>query len=121
MLFLATLIHSTRQIKLATGTANLSHLHPTLVATHAAMFDQLAEGRFILGISTGALTSDAEALGILDEDRNKLFAEAIELILVTWESDPPYDKEFPGKRLQVTTKTAPEERRGGKTCEGTMR
>jgi len=32
--FLATLIHETRTIKLATGTANLSHSHPALLAAH---------------------------------------------------------------------------------------
>src|SRR5438309_3795877 len=37
-IFLATLIHATKNIKLATGTSNLSHTHPTLVAAHAAMF-----------------------------------------------------------------------------------
>ena len=103
MLFHATLIHSTKQIKLATGTTNLSHLHPTLVATHAAMFDHLAEGRFIMGISPGALTSDAEALGILDEDRNQLFAEAIDVILEIWERDPPYNIDLPGNRFKVST------------------
>src|SRR3954468_7906368 len=72
-IFLATLIAETRTIKLATGTSNLSQTHPVLVAAHAAMFDHLAQGRFILGISPGALTSDAEALGLLDLDRNKLF------------------------------------------------
>lgn len=103
MLFQATLIHSTKQIKLATGTTNLSHLHPTLVATHAAMFDHLAEGRFILGISPGALPTDAEALGILDEDRNKLFAEAIDVILAIWDNDPPYNIDLPDNRFKVST------------------
>ena len=54
MIFLATLIHETKQIKLATGTSNLSQMHPVLVAAHAAMFDHLSRGRFILGISPGA-------------------------------------------------------------------
>ena len=81
LLFLATLIHSTQRIKLASGTCNLSQIHPTVVAANAAMFDHLAEGRFILGVSPGALVSDAEALGILDEDRNKMFSEAIDVIL----------------------------------------
>ena len=89
MLFQATLIHSTKQIRLATGTTNLSHTHPVLVATHAAMMDHLAEGRFILGVSPGALRSDAEALGIIDEDRNQLFTEAIDIILAVWEGEPP--------------------------------
>src|SRR3954470_10538004 len=79
-IFLATLIAETRTIKLATGTSNLSQTHPVLVAAHAAMFDHLAQGRFILGVSPGALTSDAEALGLLDLDRNKLFSEAIDVI-----------------------------------------
>src|SRR5712691_3801522 len=68
-IFLATLIGETRTIKLATGTSNLSHSHPALVAAHAAMFDHLAQGRFILGVSPGALASDAEVLGIFDLDR----------------------------------------------------
>ncbi len=84
LLFLATLIHSTSRIKLASGTCNLSHMHPTLIAAQAAMFDHLAEGRFIFGISPGALASDAEALGMLGQDRNKIFAEAIDVILEIW-------------------------------------
>lgn len=113
-IFLATLIHATCQIRLATGTSNLSHTHPTLVAAHAAMFDHLARGRFIFGISPGALASDAEALGMLDQDRNKLFAESIDAILAIWERNAPYDIDFPGNRFKITTaKTAvPEIERG---------
>jgi alkanesulfonate monooxygenase SsuD/methylene tetrahydromethanopterin reductase-like flavin-dependent oxidoreductase (luciferase family) len=102
-IFLASLIHATKTIKLATGTSNLSQSHPTLIAAHAAMFDHLAQGRFIFGVSPGALASDAEALGILNEDRNKLFAEAIDVILAIWERDPPYEIELPGNRFKVTT------------------
>lgn len=101
MLFQATLIHATRQIKLATGTTNLAQMHPVLLAVNAAMFDHLSQGRFIMGVSPGALTSDSEAIGILDEDRNKIFAEAIDVILAVWERDPPYDIDFPGNRFKV--------------------
>ncbi len=104
MLFLATLIHSTERIKLATGTCNLSQQHPAVVAAQAAMFDHLCEGRFILGVSAGALVSDAEALGILEEDRNRMFAEAIDVILAIWQREPPYDIELPGNRFKVTTR-----------------
>jgi alkanesulfonate monooxygenase SsuD/methylene tetrahydromethanopterin reductase-like flavin-dependent oxidoreductase (luciferase family) len=103
MLFQATLIHATRQIRLGTGTTNLSHVHPVLVAAHAAMFDHLSQGRFILGVSPGALPSDAEVLGILDEDRNKMFADAIDVILRIWESHPPYNITLPGNRYTVST------------------
>jgi alkanesulfonate monooxygenase SsuD/methylene tetrahydromethanopterin reductase-like flavin-dependent oxidoreductase (luciferase family) len=103
LLFLATLIGDTRTIKLATGTSNLSHSHPTLIAAHAAMFDHLAKGRFIFGVSPGALASDAEALGILGEDRNRLFAEAIDVILAIWERAAPYAIDLPGNRFKVST------------------
>ena len=32
LVFMATLIHSTKNILLGTGTSNLSHSHPTLIA-----------------------------------------------------------------------------------------
>jgi alkanesulfonate monooxygenase SsuD/methylene tetrahydromethanopterin reductase-like flavin-dependent oxidoreductase (luciferase family) len=106
MLFHATLIHDTKTIKLATGTCNLSQMHPVLIAVNAAMFDHLAQGRFILGVSAGALGSDAEALGLLDTDRNKMFAEAIDVILAIWERDPPYAIDFPDNRFKVTIERA---------------
>ncbi len=102
MMFQASLIHSTERIKLATGTSNLSHIHPVVIAAQAAMFDHMSRGRFIFGISPGALSSDAEALGILGEDRNKMFADAIDVILAIWEREPPYNIDFPGNRYKVT-------------------
>jgi alkanesulfonate monooxygenase SsuD/methylene tetrahydromethanopterin reductase-like flavin-dependent oxidoreductase (luciferase family) len=104
MLFLATLISDTKTIKLATGTSNISQWHPTMLASHAAMFDHLAKGRFIFGISPGILRCDAEALGILDADRNKLFAEAIDVILEIWQRDSPYDIDLPDNRYKVSTR-----------------
>lgn len=103
MLFLASVISDTKTIKLATGTSNLSHSHPVLIASQAAMLDHLAEGRFIFGISPGALTSDAEVLGILDEDRNKIFAEAIDVILEIWSREAPYNIDLPDNRFKVST------------------
>ncbi len=102
LLFLATLISDTKTIKLGTGTCNLSQQHPVIFASHAAMFDHLARGRFIFGISAGALPCDAEALGNLDQDRNKMFAESIEVILAIWERDPPYNIDFPNNRFKVS-------------------
>ncbi len=115
-IFLATLIPETTRILLGTGTSNLSHTHPTLIAAHAAMFDHLARGRFIFGISPGALSSDAEALGmgLAQDERNALFAESIEVILAIWERDAPYDIDFPGNRFKVSTRqtSRPEMGRG---------
>jgi alkanesulfonate monooxygenase SsuD/methylene tetrahydromethanopterin reductase-like flavin-dependent oxidoreductase (luciferase family) len=68
------------------------------------MFDHLAQGRFILGVSPGALPSDAEALGIFTEDRNKMFAESIEVILKLWASKAPFEIDLPDNRFKVSTK-----------------
>jgi alkanesulfonate monooxygenase SsuD/methylene tetrahydromethanopterin reductase-like flavin-dependent oxidoreductase (luciferase family) len=106
MLFHATLIHATKTIKLATGTTNLSQMHPVVVAVNTAMFDHLAQGRFIMGVSAGALGSDAEALGLLDQDRNKIFAEAIDVILAIWEREPPYNIDFADNRFKVAINRA---------------
>jgi len=103
LLFLATLIPRTTQIRLGTGTTNLSHQHPALVAVNSAMFDHLSGGRFILGVSPGALPSDAEILGILDEDRNQIFGDAVDVITRLWHDDAPYDIDIPGNRFTVTT------------------
>ncbi len=102
MLFQASLISDTRQIKLGTGTANLSHTHPVLVAAQAAMLDHLLKGRFLFGVSPGALESDAEALGIRGLDRNEMFAESIGHILDIWQGEPPYDLE--GRHWSITTR-----------------
>jgi alkanesulfonate monooxygenase SsuD/methylene tetrahydromethanopterin reductase-like flavin-dependent oxidoreductase (luciferase family) len=103
LVFLATLIPDTKQIMLGTGTSNLAYYHPVLTASHTAMFDHLADGRFIFGISAGAQPCDSEVLGILDQDRNQMFAEAIDVILEIWNSDPPYDIRFPNNRYPIST------------------
>jgi alkanesulfonate monooxygenase SsuD/methylene tetrahydromethanopterin reductase-like flavin-dependent oxidoreductase (luciferase family) len=91
MIFLASLIAQTRQIKLGTGTLNLPNSHPAAVAAQAAMMDHLLEGRFILGISPGGLMSDAEVFGSFGKDRNAMFVECINTVLKIWQSDPPYN------------------------------
>jgi alkanesulfonate monooxygenase SsuD/methylene tetrahydromethanopterin reductase-like flavin-dependent oxidoreductase (luciferase family) len=101
--FLASLIHETKTIKLATGTANLSQTHPVLIAAHAAMFDHLAEGRFILGVSAGALPADAELLGTLGEDRPRIFHEALDAILALWTTEPPYNFDQPDNRFKISS------------------
>ena len=91
MIFLASLIHSTKNIKLGTGTINVPNSHPAAIAAQAAMMDHMLEGRFIMGISPGGLMSDAEVFGNFEKDRNEMFVEGINTVLKIWESDPPYN------------------------------
>ena len=107
LLFLATLIPETKNIKLATGTTNLSQTHPVLVATHSAMFDHHGQGALHPRHQPRRAATDAEAIGNLDEDRNKLFEEVIDVILEIWTRDPPYNIDLPNNRFKVSTaKTA---------------
>jgi alkanesulfonate monooxygenase SsuD/methylene tetrahydromethanopterin reductase-like flavin-dependent oxidoreductase (luciferase family) len=89
-LFLATLADATKQIRLGTGTLNMPNHHPAAVAAQIAMLDHLLGGRFILGISPGALPSDAEAFGNMDMARPAMFLEAINMVLDIWKTEPPY-------------------------------
>ena len=90
-LFLATLVDATKRMKLGTGTLNLPNHHPAAVAGNIAMLDHLLGGRFILGISPGALPSDAEVFGNMDMARPAMFLEAINQLLQIWSSKPPYN------------------------------
>ena len=101
LMFIATLLGVTSQMKVGTAVVNLPHSHPVVVASNAAMLDNLFEGRFILGIGAGVLRSDAEALGLLDADRNAMFAEAIDHILALWAGTAPID--LKGKYWNIST------------------
>jgi alkanesulfonate monooxygenase SsuD/methylene tetrahydromethanopterin reductase-like flavin-dependent oxidoreductase (luciferase family) len=101
-MFIATLAHATKRIRLGTGTVNMPNHHPAQTAATLSMLDQLLGGRFIFGISPGALPSDAEALGNMDMDRPAMFLEAINTVLAIWQGEPPYDIE--GRFWNVSTR-----------------
>ena len=62
-----------------------------VVASNAAMLDNLLEGRLILGFGAGILRSDAEAMELLDEDRGAMFVEALDQVIALWTGDAPYE------------------------------
>jgi alkanesulfonate monooxygenase SsuD/methylene tetrahydromethanopterin reductase-like flavin-dependent oxidoreductase (luciferase family) len=98
--FIASLAGVTTQIKLGTAVANLPHVHPVVTAATAAMVDHLLRGRFIFGTGAGILRTDAEALGLLEQDRAAMFIEAMDQILALWAGKPPYN--LKGKYWNIT-------------------
>jgi alkanesulfonate monooxygenase SsuD/methylene tetrahydromethanopterin reductase-like flavin-dependent oxidoreductase (luciferase family) len=91
LIFLASVINQTTQIRFGTGVINLPQLHPATVAAHAAMFDQMCRGRFIMGIGPGGLVSDMELFGVTEaEKRPLMMLESIDMVLKLWAEDPPY-------------------------------
>jgi alkanesulfonate monooxygenase SsuD/methylene tetrahydromethanopterin reductase-like flavin-dependent oxidoreductase (luciferase family) len=99
--FCASLAGFTSRIKLGTAVVNLPFSHPLLVATQAALIDNLLEGRFLFGIGAGVLRTDMEAMEQLDADRGAMFAEAIDHILKLWSGEAPYD--LKGKYWNIST------------------
>lgn len=101
MLFIATLADKVKRMRLGTGTVNLPNSHPAHVAAQVAMLDHLLDGRLNFGISPGGLLSDAEIFGNLDNDRNAMFLEGIEMVLKIWTTEAPYNLE--GKFWKIST------------------
>ena len=99
--FVASLIHSTKDIKLGTGTINIPNAHPVSIASTISMIDHMLKGRFLFGISMGALPTDWEVFETLNKNREEMFEEAMEQILKIWTCDPPY--KFKGKFWNITT------------------
>ena len=101
LMFLASLVDSTKTIKLGTAVLNLPFSHPVVVASNVAMLDNMLRGRLLLGVGPGIARADAEALDILDEDRNAMLDEAIDHVLALWQSKPPY--RLSGKYWNIST------------------
>ncbi len=104
MLFFASLISETTQIRFGTGVVNLPHHHPGIVAAEAAMFDQLSGGRLMLGVGPGGLISDAEFFGETDMGaRNRTALAYVDAIQKLWATDDVFEIEAAG--LKMTNKT----------------
>ena len=94
LVFLATLLGETKNIKMGTGVFCLPHHHPAQIAGQAALFDHLSKGRFQMGIGNGSLSSDVELFEVGGTtDRGAMVKESIEHILAIWAGEPPYDRE----------------------------
>jgi alkanesulfonate monooxygenase SsuD/methylene tetrahydromethanopterin reductase-like flavin-dependent oxidoreductase (luciferase family) len=94
LIFMATLIERTSQIRFGTGVLNLPQMHPAAIAAHAAMFDQLCRGRFIMGIGPGGLVSDLEMFDVGQAElRPQMVLESIDAVLDLWAHDPPYRRD----------------------------
>jgi alkanesulfonate monooxygenase SsuD/methylene tetrahydromethanopterin reductase-like flavin-dependent oxidoreductase (luciferase family) len=105
LIFLASVIHRTRRIRLGTGVINMPQVHPATVAAHAAMFDQLCRGRFIMGIGPGGLVSDFELFDVGQAElRPQMMLESIDTVLKLWAQDPPY--EIDGRFWKIRLKDA---------------
>lgn len=74
----------TKTIKLATGILILPQRHPIYTAKEVATVDRLSGGRVILGIGSGWMKEEFDALGIDFHHRGAMTDEAIQALRALW-------------------------------------
>ena len=80
-LFIAAAAERTRRIKLGTGVLSLPYHHPLMVADRMVQLDHMTQGRAMLGVGPGALTSDAHMMGIPPVEQRARMGEALDAIM----------------------------------------
>ena len=88
-LFLATIIHATKNIRFGTAVLNLPYHHPVKLGMQIAMFDQLSNGRAMLGIGPGGLVSDSEIFDIKHGNAYKMMIECVDIMQMLWKQNAP--------------------------------
>lgn len=81
VVFMAAAAERTRRIKLGTGVLSLPYHHPLMVADRMVQVDHMTEGRCMLGVGPGALTSDAHMMGIPPVEQRRRMGEALDAIM----------------------------------------
>jgi probable F420-dependent oxidoreductase len=89
----------TKRLRLGTGVMILPQRHPTYVAKEIATLDLLSGGRAILGIGSGWLREEFDAVGIPFSERGARTNEAIRAIRSLW---APEARPFEGKYYRWT-------------------
>jgi probable F420-dependent oxidoreductase len=78
----------TDRIKLGTSVLVVPYRNPVLLAAQCATLDVLSGGRLILGVGTGWMREEFEALGVPPGERGARTDEALEAMRVLWRDDP---------------------------------
>jgi probable F420-dependent oxidoreductase len=78
----------TKTIRLATGVVILPQRHPLYLAKETASLDLLSGGRLILGVGSGWLEEEFDALGVEFDSRGPRTDEAIHAMRTCWRDDP---------------------------------
>ena len=112
VVFMAAAAERTRRIKLGTGVLSLPYHHPLIVADRMVLVDHMSEGRAMLGVGPGALTSDAHMMGIATVEQRRMMGESLEAIMRLLRGAEPVTMktdwfELRDARLQLNSFTDP--------------
>src|SRR3954447_26520520 len=81
---LAGVAAATERIRLATGIYLVGLRHPLAVARMALTLQDIAGGRFMLGVGSGWLEEEFVALGVPFAERRARFDEALAVLRAAW-------------------------------------
>ncbi|MEC7827281.1 MAG: LLM class F420-dependent oxidoreductase [Actinomycetota bacterium] len=87
LIWLSYVAAATNKIRLATGVMILPQRNPLVTAKAVATLDRLSKGRMILGIGSGWLEEEFDALGVSFDDRGDRTDEYLEAMKQAWASD----------------------------------
>lgn len=96
MSFLAAV---TDRVELGSATAIAPYRHPVLTAKIVSTLDQLSKGRVVLGLGTGWLKEEFDALGADFKRRGAQTDETIDFLRQAWKAEQPVS--FKGEFVTV--------------------
>ncbi|MCH2370017.1 MAG: LLM class flavin-dependent oxidoreductase [Pirellulales bacterium] len=94
-IFLGKVLVLTSNIRIGPAPVCLAYHNPVHVANRLAFMDHLSHGRLNVCFGPGAVPTDLEAFNVAPPEIGRRVAEAIDVIMNIWTSDPPY--EFKGE------------------------
>jgi alkanesulfonate monooxygenase SsuD/methylene tetrahydromethanopterin reductase-like flavin-dependent oxidoreductase (luciferase family) len=97
-LLIAQALRETKHIVLAPGVHLLPYHNPVELAFRVAYLDQLAQGRYMLGIGAGAFETDAQLFATRGRN-HEMMEEALTIMLKVWAAQEPF--EFRGRYWSV--------------------
>lgn len=93
MTFIANVAPKTTSIKLGTGVVSLPYHNPLWIADQFILLDHLTEGRAMLGLGPGALTTDAHMIGLDPVELRNALEEDVDVLM----------RLLHGERVTITT------------------
>ena len=78
----------TSRVRVGTAVVNLSLTHPLRFAERAAMLDLISGGRVDICVGRGYQLPQNVAFGVAEEQTKPMFAEALDIVLNTWDTGP---------------------------------
>lgn len=95
LISLAFIASATSRIELGTSVIVLPYRNPLVLAKSVSSLDALSGGRVVLGVGSGWLKGEFEALGVDYARRGRMTDEYIEIMKELWTSDSPsYEGEY---------------------------